>query len=253
MIPDVGRWNIGAGLVRKKARSVETSADVVPFPVVRRVLAPSGFGGLPVRACVAGLDLRVELTMNTLYECVALAVSFTAGLLAAQSPAPQAVSAVDRIVLLPVVDSRATKMPKINLEKLRKHAQKGLQRKGYAVVLSGGAPSGTWTMTVTLDDIGSQGFNPTARVSGRLYDNPGRVIWEGTGSGAYHSANEQPAPGVYRPQDQMQLATAGVLTDLLFHSAGWARGEALDSAVLDLLKAMPSRPQPKQKMKTPKK
>ena len=191
--------------------------------------------------------------MNTLYKYVALAVSSIAGPLAAQSPAQQGLSAVDRIALLPVVDGRSAKMPKINLEKLRKHAQKDLQKKGYPVALSGGAPAGAWVMAVTLDDVGSRGLNPTARVSGRLYDSLRRVIWEGAGSGAYHSANEQPVPGVYRPQDQMQMAAAGALTDLLFHSAGWARGEALDNALFDLFKAMPSRPQPKQKMKTPKK
>jgi hypothetical protein len=191
--------------------------------------------------------------MNTLYKSVALAVSFTAGPLAAQSPARQGLSAVDRIALLPVVDSRAVKTPKINLEKLRKHAQKDLQKKGYTVALSGAAPAGTWAMAVTLDDVGSTGFSPTARVSGKLYDDLRRVAWEGSGAGAYHSANEQPVSGVYRPQDQMQVAAAGALTDLLFQSAGWARGEALDNAVFDLLRTIPTRRQPKQKTKTPKK
>ena len=37
--------------------SGETSAHVVPFFVVRRVV-PSGFGGLAVRAHVAGFDLQ---------------------------------------------------------------------------------------------------------------------------------------------------------------------------------------------------
>ena len=49
------------------------------------------------------------------------------------------------------------------------------------------------------------------------------------------------------------MATAGVLTDLLFQSAGWAQGEALDNAVFDLLKTIPTRRQPRPKTQTPKK
>ena len=79
-------------------------------------------------------------------------------------------------------------------------------------------------MAVTLDDVGAKGFSPAARVSGKLWDDLQRVVWVGAGAGAYHSANEQPLAGVYRVQDQMQMATAGVLTDLLFQSAGWAKG-----------------------------
>ena len=56
--------------------------------------------------------------MNTLYKYVALAV-FTAGPLAAQSSVQlvqRGPSAIDKIALLPVVDGKAVKTPKISLE-----------------------------------------------------------------------------------------------------------------------------------------
>jgi hypothetical protein len=49
----------------------------------------------------------------------------------------------------------------------------------------------------------------------------------------------------------MTLATAGALTDLLFQSAGWARGEAVDNALFNLLKGVPSRTQPQPKVTAP--
>ena len=171
----------------------------------------------------------------------------TVGPLAAQWPTEQGVSSVDRIVLLPLTDGRAAQKPKVNLEKLRKQAQKDLKRKGYVVVLSGDAKGEPWSLAITLDEISVQGMSPAARVSGKLYDSASRVLWTYTGFGRYHSANEQPSPAGATMGDQMQLATAGMLTDLLFLSTGSARGYALDNAVFDLVKAVPSRISPKQK------
>lgn len=120
--------------------------------------------------------------------------------------------AIEQIVILPVVDSRAGKKERIDLDRwLRKTARKELLRKNYHVSLADttgkagaiadedladakpdwvkslGPPDSRWVMVVGVSDVRSKttfGSTGNAEVFGVLYDKEhGSALWDGKGVG----------------------------------------------------------------------
>jgi hypothetical protein len=155
--------------------------------------------------------------------------------------------AIDRVVILPVVDARAGKRDHVNLESLRKSAMNRLKRKNYAVdqtenkgtagdiieedlndakpewIKRLGPQQARWVMVVGLSEAHSKitfGSTGNAEVIGFLFDKQdGSVLWKGTGIG-------QAGQG-----GLMGMAMKGMMT-----------GAALDSAMANLLIGIPKLP-----------
>jgi len=164
----------------------------------------------------------------------------------------EAFAAVDRIVILPVIDARPNENAKTNLEGLRKHAQKILEGKHYVVEMADSPPAGVrWVMVLSfksLDNI-SPGV-PAASVDGILCDmegtdnlpicgGHGSKLWSGTGTGQFNPL--QPT------QASMNDVTATILTNLTWQAFGLAKKDAVSNAIFNLLNDIPKQPKKKNK------
>jgi hypothetical protein len=164
----------------------------------------------------------------------------------APPPDPRFV-AIDQIAILPVVDLRAGKKDKVNLESLRKTTEGVLKRKNYTAIRTDnagtageiveedlndarpewikrlGPPESRWVMVVGLGDVHSSmtfGSTGNAQVIGFLFDKQdGSVLWKGTGVGQ---------------------AGQGGLAGMMMK--GMMKGEALDNAMFNLLGSFPNLP-----------
>jgi hypothetical protein len=158
-------------------------------------------------------------------------------------------TAIENIVILPAVDARSGKKEKINLEDLQKSTLKGLEKKHYKVSLSDnagtvgeiteedlqdakpawiqklGPADARWVMVVCLDDVASKmtfGSTGNAELSGYLYDKQTpTLVWKEKGIGQ---------------------AGQGGLAGMMFKST--MKGEALQSALYNLLSSIPKLPKP---------
>jgi hypothetical protein len=159
-------------------------------------------------------------------------------------------AAIDQIVILPVIDARAGKKDKVNLESLGKTTAGVLKRKNYTAIRTDntgtageiveedlndarpewikrlGPPEARWVMVIGLGEIHSSltfGSTGNAEVIGFLFDKQdGSVLWKGTGVGQ---------------------AGQGGLAGMAMK--GMMKGEALDNAMGNLLGSFPNLPKKK--------
>lgn len=157
--------------------------------------------------------------------------------------------AIQNISVLPVVDARAGKKARLNMEKLQSRAVNVLKKKRYsasagsfsgeigeideedlqsalpAYIKKLGPANARWVMVICLQDVASRitfGSTGNAEVSGYLFDkNRGELVWQGKGVG-----------------QAGQGGLAGMAMKGLMNSA------ALDSAVYNLFGGIPNRPKP---------
>lgn len=158
--------------------------------------------------------------------------------------------AIEKIVVLPVVDLREGKKDKVNLESLRKGTVKRLQHKNYAIgpndnvgtngeiieedlsdakpawVQHLGPSDARWVMVIGLGEAHSQitfGSSGNAQVVGYLFDKQdGSVVWKGTGIG--------------------QVGQGGLMGMTM---KGFMKSAALDGALNNLLSSIPKIPKKK--------
>jgi hypothetical protein len=160
--------------------------------------------------------------------------------------------AIQNILVLPVIDSRAGEKASVNLDKLQDSAVNVLKKKRYdatATSASGevgqvveedlqdakpewvkklGPADARWVMAVCLRDVTSKmvfGSTGNAELSGYLFDKEsGELIWKGKGVG--------------------QAGQGGLLGMTM---KGAMKGEALSAAIFNLLSSIPTRPKPAKK------
>jgi hypothetical protein len=164
-------------------------------------------------------------------------------------------AAIDRIVVLPVVDARTDKRANIKLDGLRKYEAKILESRHYAAVEQDTPPpDARWVMVMTVKDLhyGAPGI-PVATVDGILCDMQGKdhlpicggrgsKLWSGEGTGQFRPLQPTPQANL---NNAMMDATSANLTNLTWEIFGLAKGDALTSAVANLLNSIPKQPKKK--------
>ncbi|MBV9765459.1 MAG: ankyrin repeat domain-containing protein, partial [Acidobacteriaceae bacterium] len=175
---------------------------------------------------------------------------------AAVQPVTQTFTAIDKIVILPVVDSRTDKKAKVNLQNIRKSTAEILKLKHYSVAQAESAPpEARWVMIVNLYNLA--GRIPIASLSASLCEKEnqapsvialldaacssyGSAVWYGGGMGAYTFGPQYP---------QQAYGAAGQLADLttIFLMPGSARNQALGNALAKVLSTIPRMPKKKKK------
>jgi hypothetical protein len=155
---------------------------------------------------------------------------------------------MDSIEILPIIDARTDQTTSVNLEGLRKFAQKLLEKKHYTTnEADSPTPGARWIMLLTLKEYDTRGL--TASVSGSICDTTGKgtqppcgklgsEFWSGSNSGQYTSA-------LATSDGSANSVTASVLTDLTFKAFGLAKHEALTNAFVNLMNDIPKLPRKK--------
>jgi ankyrin repeat protein len=167
---------------------------------------------------------------------------------------PEDFMAIDKIVILPVIDSRFDKKAKVDLQDIRKNVQKILEWKHYTIIQADSPPPGArWVMVITLITLDRL----SASVSAVLCDKESKAspsecrgnggeLWSGSSGGVYTSAQTQFPPQANEPVgDRMLRASAANMTDAVWALFGWAKKDALENALYNLLRSIPELPKKK--------
>jgi len=193
----------------------------------------------------------MRMTPKQYLTGVFVAIVAVCNCLAAKEKAPPdpRFTAIESIVILPMVDARSGTKENVKLEDLQKSVLKSLEKRRYKVSLSDnagtvgeiteedlkdakpawiqklGPAEARWVMVVCVNDVASKmtfGSTGNAEVSGYLYDKQtATVVWRDKGIGQ---------------------AGQGGLAGMMLKST--MKGEALHAAIYNLLSSIPKLPKP---------
>jgi hypothetical protein len=153
---------------------------------------------------------------------------------------PKLMGLMEKIVILPVVDTRIDTRLTIDLQGAGEQVQKALEKKGYQVLLADAPPPGDrWVLRFTLIDL-IGGVEPVANLYGTLFDNQsGTVGWQAIAYGVNRMLTDATPPP--RNLYEATVNATSQLSDVTFRALtlGRARRKAVDEALSNLVKGVP--------------